>query len=184
MFYIFLNLALIITLTKGETLNLLYVVDFWKMLWHRCTLNRKKKCKYQTFLLVCPKMCFADRVIWDFSLSLTVMTIHHNPLCSGCPFHFLHIVANAAPTFFTVLLYFICSFFFFCLFNKTPIENPLTYLFGILRHEVTDVICAALWEGSWHLLPLLDLQSCLWIQGLEMSTDMPVVVNHITYIRI
>lgn len=33
-------------ITKGETLTLLYVVDFWKMLWHRCTPNRKKKSKY------------------------------------------------------------------------------------------------------------------------------------------
>lgn len=94
-------------ITKGETLNLLYVVDFWKMLWYRCTLNRKKNVNSR-HLYLCVLRCVADRVIWDFLLSLTVTSINHNQ-CLVCPrwyHHVLHTVANAAPTFFIIMVCF------------------------------------------------------------------------------
>lgn len=105
-------------------------MDFWKMLWHRCTLIREKNVNIR-HLYLCVRRCVSDRVIWDFLLSLTVRTINHNGLYLVCPRRYNHvlIVTNAAPTFLINHVFgnviFFCLFLFICFFTyiyKSPLE--------------------------------------------------------------
>lgn len=151
------------------------------MLWYRCTLNREKKSVNIRRLYLCVLGCVADRVIWDFLLSLTVTTIGHVNLCLVRPRrnnHRLHIVANAAPTFFTVPL-------------STHIFLPL-YVHFLFPPE-TDFLKKHtkmfLWliERTLMSLPLLDPQCCRWMKLLgkkkipQKCQILEVVVSEMMY---
>lgn len=65
-------------ITKGETLNLLYVVEFWKLLWYKCTPSRLNYVYSRRLYL-----CVSYDVVWDFFG--TVMTVDHEHQCLVCP---------------------------------------------------------------------------------------------------
>ena len=105
-------------------------------------------------LYLCVLRCVADRVIWDFLLSLTVMTINHNHLCFVCPHwynHVPHTVVDAAPTFS------ICLVFFPLFFTQCSLKiHQFIFLGGHVtwKHEVANIVCIALSEKNWGFLLL------------------------------
>ncbi len=109
------------------------------MLWYRCTLNRKKNVNSR-HLYLCVLRCVADRVIWDFLLSLTVTTINHI-IC----FFFL----LAYTIMFLILLRMLLQTFFIFMF----LEVNLLFLFFILHAVHLKSTYWLIWQtqtwGCW-----------------------------------